>query len=223
MLLRRRESGLPLEQVLGWAEFHGLRMLVEPEVFVPRRRSEVLVDEALRLASPSALILDLCCGSGALATALAHRLSGAEVWASDLHPAAVRCARRNLAPYAAHVVEGDLYDPLPRRLRGTVDLLVVNAPYVPTDAVAMMPPEARDHEPRMTLDGGPDGLDLQRRVIVEAGAWLAPNAHLLIETSQGQAPVTAAAMAAAGFSVRVVRDEERDGTVVVGSLAAGCS
>ena len=108
--------------------------------------------------------------------------------AADVDPAAVACARRNLPP----VYQGDLYAALPERLRGRVDLLVVNAPYVPTAAIATMPPEARDHEPRVALDGGADGLDVQRRVAADAPAWLRPGGALLIETGADQAPRTAA-------------------------------
>ena len=138
-------------------------------------------------------------------------LAGVELHAADIDPAAVGCARRNLR---AGVYEGDLYAPLPERLRGRVDLLVVNAPYVPTAAIATMPPEARDHEPRVALDGGADGLDVQRRVAAEAPAWLRPGGHLLIETGADQAPHTAAVFAAAGL-VPLVEYAE-DATVVIG-------
>jgi release factor glutamine methyltransferase len=95
--------------------------------------------------------------------------------------------------------------------------VVANAPYVPTGAIALMPPEARDHEPRVALDGGTDGLDVQRRVAAAAPRWLAPGGSLLIETSERQAPLTAAAVAASGLVPRVERSEELDGTAVVGS------
>jgi release factor glutamine methyltransferase len=139
-----------------------------------------------------------------------------QLHAADLDPAAVRCARRNLV---GSVYEGDLYAALPAALRGRVDVLVANAPYVPTDAIALMPPEARDHEARAALDGGADGLDVQRRVAAGAPDWLAPGGSLLIETSGRQAPETLAAVARAGLTGRVVVDEELAGTVVVGRLA----
>ncbi|CUR60067.1 HemK family modification methylase [metagenome] len=217
-MVSRRVAGLPLEQVVGWAQFLDLRIVVEPGVFVPRRRTEAVATEALRLAGAHPVVLDLCCGSGALATVLAARLRDAEVWAADLHPAAVRCARRNLAAYGGHVVEGDLFEPLPHTLRGRVDVMVVNAPYVPTGAIALMPPEARDHEPRVTLDGGVDGLVLHRRIACQVGAWLGPGGRVLIETSTSQAEATSAALSDAGLDVRVVRDDDRDGTVAVGTL-----
>jgi release factor glutamine methyltransferase len=214
-LLDRRVAGEPLEQVLGWAEFCGMRFVVEPGVFVPRQRTRLLVREAVALAAPGAVVLDLCCGTGAVGAAVAAAVGDVELHAADVDPAAVRCARRNVA---GAVYEGDLYDPLPAGLRGRVDVLVANAPYVPTDAIALMPPEARDHEARAALDGGADGLDLQRRVAAGAPDWLAPGGALLIETSARQAPGTLAAFAAAGLRARVVRDEDLAGTVVVGRL-----
>lgn len=209
-----RVAGLPLEQILGWAEFCGLRISVEPGVFVPRRRTEFLVRQAAALATPQAVILDLCCGTGAVGAALGALVGGGELHAADIDPAAVRCARRNIN---GQVHEGDLYDALPHTLRGRVDILAVNAPYVPTDAIGMMPPEARIHEPRVALDGGADGLDVQRRVAAEALQWLAPGGHLLIETGESQSPQTAEAFTRHGLLARVVTSDELYATVVIGT------
>ena len=210
----QRILGTPLEQILGWAEFCGLRIVVEPGVFVPRRRTELLV----RLAATSRprTVVDICCGSGAVGAALAHVLDGLELHASDIDTAAVRCARRNVESGGGHVYAGDLYASLPEELRGHVDVIVANAPYVPTDAIGSMPPEARDHEPRVALDGGVDGLDVQRRVASDATGWLTPNGRLLIETSVRQAERTAEIVAAAGFATDIVHDDELVGTVVIG-------
>ncbi|QXG76398.1 putative protein N(5)-glutamine methyltransferase [Modestobacter sp. L9-4] len=216
-LVARRVAGEPLEQVLGWAEFCGQRFVVEPGVFVPRRRTQLLVDAAVAVGGPGAVVLDLCCGVGAVGAAVATALGGVELHAADVDPAAVRCARRNLAGLGA-VYEGDLFDPLPVALAGRVDLLVVNAPYVPTAAIALMPPEARDHEARAALDGGADGLVVHRRVAAGARRWLAPGGTLLIETSRRQAPGTQALVAGAGLAARVLTDDELDGTAVVGRL-----
>jgi release factor glutamine methyltransferase len=215
-MVERRVAGLPLEQVLGWAEFAGRRVAVEPGVFVPRRRTELLVREAAALARPGAVVVDLCCGSGAIGVAVAASVPGIELHAADVDPAAVRCARRNVAAVGGQVYEGDLDAPLPAALRGRVDVLMANAPYVPTGAVGLMPPEARLHEPRVALDGGADGLDVQRRVAAAAPHWLAPGGHLLIETSERQAPHTSAAIAAAGLTARVLHAAELDATVVIG-------
>ncbi len=219
-LAGRRVAGEPLEQVLGWAEFAGLRMLLEPGVFVPRRRTELLAAEAARFA---AAIADegrtpWCSTCAAVSARSAppwpRPSSRIDLVAADIDPAAVRAARRNLEPLGARVVAGDLFDPVPHDLLGRVDVLTVNAPYVPTEEIAMMPPEARDHEARVALDGGGDGLDVHRRVAASAPDWLAPGGHLLIETSRRQAPTTAALVTAGGLVARVVHDEEVDATVV---------
>ncbi len=114
--------------------------------------------------------------------ALVAALDRAELYAVDIDPAAVRCARRNITATVGQVYEGDLYQPLPATLRARVDVLVVNAPYVPTEAIGLLPREARMHEPRVAFDGGADGLDVQRRVAAAAPQWLAPGGHLLSPT-----------------------------------------
>jgi release factor glutamine methyltransferase len=221
-MVGRRAAGEPLEHVLGWAEFCDLRIALDPGVFVPRRRTELLVRQAAALARPRAVVLDLCCGSGAVGAALVALLGPVELYAVDIDPVAVRCARRNVAA-DGQVYEGDLYEPLPATLRGRVDILVANAPYVPTGAIGLMPPEARLHEPWVALDGGADGLDVQRRVSAAAPRWLAPGGHLLIETSERQAPQTVDAVTRSGLVPRVARCDELDATVVVGArcLRAG--
>ncbi|MFI2752009.1 putative protein N(5)-glutamine methyltransferase [Cellulomonas sp. P22] len=223
-----RVAGLPLEQVLGWAQFCGLRIAVEPGVFVPRRRTELLVHEAAAHVAatrarsagasgmPRTVVVDLCCGSGAVAAALAAQLGAVEVHAVDIEPAAVRCARRNLAPDVGHVYEGDLDTPLPATLRGRVDVLVANAPYVPTDALDLLPPEARLHEPLSALDGGTDGLDVVHRVIEAAPGWLAPGGALLVETSERQGARVIEAMTRGGLAARLVSDDDLGATVAIG-------
>ncbi|MCW6005448.1 putative protein N(5)-glutamine methyltransferase [Micromonospora sp. CPCC 205371] len=217
VMVERRVAGQPLEHVLGWVEFHGLRIALEPGVFVPRRRTEFLAAQAIARCPSPAVVVDMCCGSGALGAAVAAaRGGGIELYAVDVEPAAVRCARRNLAPVGGRVYEGDLFAPLPADLRGRVDILVANVPYVPTEAVALLPPEARVHEPRVALDGGPDGLDVLRRVATAAGQWLAPGGHLLVETSEGQAPHAFEAFARAGLAPEVASDQDLNATVVAG-------
>src|SRR5687768_15766606 len=206
----QRVQGRPLEMVVGWAGFRGERIRVDPGVFVPRRRTEFLVELAVPLLVPGGTAVDLCCGTGAVAAALAREIPGIEVYAADVDPAAVACARRNLP--TARVFEGDLFDALPGSLRGRVDVLAVNAPYVPTAEIVLMPPEARDHEHRVALDGGDDGLDVQRRVVDGATDWLAIGGHLLIETSVRQAPVTLAFFSAAGLEARIEHSDEYDAT-----------
>jgi release factor glutamine methyltransferase len=216
-LVERRVTGEPLEYVIGFAEFCGLRIAVEPGVFVPRRRSEFLVAQAAAGVESGAVVVDLCCGTGAIGVALAARLQLAELHVVDIDPVAVRCARRNIVAAGGHVYEGDLYEPLPITLRGRVDVLVANAPYVPTDEIALLPAEARVYEARIALDGGADGLDIQRRVSAEAIHWLAPGGRLLIETSEHQAPDTLEMVARAGLTPALNSSEAFEATVVIGS------
>jgi release factor glutamine methyltransferase len=158
----------------------------------------------------------MCCGSGAVGVALAAALGRIQLHATDIEPAAVRCARGNVATVGGQVYQGDLFEPLPADLRGRVDLLMANAPYVPTHAIVHMPPEARDHEPQVALDGGEDGLEIQRRVAAEAASWLAPTGHLVVETSERQAPESLAILGRHGLAARVARSDELDATVVIG-------
>ncbi|MFF1559786.1 putative protein N(5)-glutamine methyltransferase [Streptomyces sp. NPDC058279] len=219
-LLARRVAGEPLETVVGWAEFCGLRMEVGAGVFVPRRRSEFLAGQAAARTGPGAVVVDLCCGVGALGAAVASRVPGVELHAADIDEGALVYARRNVAPYGGRVHRGDLYAALPDSLRGRVDVLVVNAPYVPTDEIAFLPAEARDHEPTATLDGGPDGVAVHRRVAAQAARWLAPGGRLLIETSARQSPLTASALTSGGLAVRAVTSDEFHATVLIGTAPA---
>ena len=224
-MVGRRAAGLPLEHVIGWAEFCGLRIEVDPGVFVPRRRTEFLVERAAAVSPPRAVVVDLCCGSGALGAALAVSLAGAggcaELHAADIDPAAVRCARRNVTAAGGRVYEGDLFEPLPVVLRGRIDVLLANVPYVPTEEVGLLPAEARLHEARVALDGGADGLDVLRRVAAGAPHWLAPGGHLLFETSERQVPQAVGTVTAGGLVARVAECEERYATVVIATRPDG--
>jgi release factor glutamine methyltransferase len=177
-------------------------------------RTEFLVKQAAARGHPGAVVVDLCCGSGAVGAALLAVLGKAEVYAADIDPAAVACARQNLS--AAEVFEGDLFDPLPDELRGRVDILAANVPYVPSEEVRLLPAEAREYEPLVALDGGGDGLDVLRRVAAAAPQWLAPGGHLLVETSERQVPTAVAILEGAGMTPEVARSEEVGATVVIG-------
>jgi release factor glutamine methyltransferase len=280
-MVDRRAAGMPIEYVVGWAEFCGLRIAVDPGVFVPRHRTEFLVRQAADLARraaaaagrgaasagrvaaagrgaaspgrvaaadgqvaavgqaaaegqvaavgqaagpagedparPGVVVVDLCCGSGAVGAALVAALDQAELHAVDIDAAAVACARRNVAAAGGQVYQGDLYEPLPARLRGRVGILVANVPYVPTDAIGLLPSEARMHEPRIALDGGADGLDVMRRVTAAAREWLAPGGHLLIETSERQAPQAVETVARNGLIPQLARSDELNATIVIGT------
>jgi release factor glutamine methyltransferase len=233
-MVDQRVAGLPLEHVLGFVEFDGLRIDLDPGVFVPRRRTELLAREAAALVPTTVpagrvpVVVDLACGCGAIGLAVASRLGQASpldqgsrlrrirLVAVDIDPAAVACARRNLAPLRGQVLTGDLFDPLPAGLGGRVDLIVANLPYVPTGFLDLLPREARLHEPRIALDGGPDGLDLLRRVASGAGDWLRPGGHLLIEVGEEQVAAALGEFTAGGLAASVVVDAEHGATVVVG-------
>ncbi|BDB58292.1 MULTISPECIES: putative protein N(5)-glutamine methyltransferase [Rhodococcus] len=214
-LIARRVGGEPLEHVLGQVFFHGRRIAVREGVFVPRRRTEYLVDCAIELAQPGAVIVDMCCGCGAVGAALATAIEACEVYAGDIDPVATACARLNLPPH--RVFDGDLFDALPGTLRGRVDVLVANAPYVPSGSIGSMPREARCSEPRHALDGGPDGLDVHRRLVAGAGRWLTDGGSLLVESAASQAPVVRDLMTRAGLDADTRGSEEADATVVIGT------
>jgi release factor glutamine methyltransferase len=216
-LVARRSAGEPLEWLLGWAEFADLRIDVLPGVFVPRRRTELLAAEAIARLRPASVAVELCCGSGAVAAAILEEVPFVEVHACDIDPVAVECALLNLPNGNVH--QGDLYDALPVGLRGRIDILVANAPYVPTDEVALMPTEARDHEPRHTLDGGPDGLALLRRTSAAARNWLAPGGHVLIEVSERQLPRALGIFEVDGLSASSAQDGALGANVVIGRSA----
>ena len=207
LMTARRVAGEPLEQVVGWAEFRGLRVAVEPGVFVPRRRTERVAELAVHFAQQveQPVMVDLCCGAGAIAMVVEAEVPHARVHAADIDPAACAVARRNLR---GPVHEGDLYDALPRELTGRVDILAVNAPYVPTGQLDLMPREARLHEHLVALDGGADGLDVHRRVAEQAAEWLAPGGSLLLETSPRQATSTARWCRSAGLSVTIYTNDQ---------------
>lgn len=209
-LVRRRVAGEPLETVLGWAEFAGRRLSVRPGVFVPRRRTELLARTAAALCNPGSVLLELCCGVGPVAATV----TAGEIHLGDLDPAALACARANVPLGHTHL--SDLYADLPADLRGRIDVVAANAPYVPTDRIVQMPSEARDHEQSLALDGGPDGVGLHRRIAAQAPQWLAPGGTLLLETSPAQAPLTEQAMRGAGLVSEVLIDEEIGGCVVRG-------
>ena len=215
-MIARRAAGVPVEHVVGWAAFCDLRIAVGPGVFVPRRRSELLARQAAALTPPGSVVIDLACGAGALGVAIAALAGDIELHACDIDPAAVACARRNVEPAGGHVYQGDLYQPLPATLRGQVTTIAANVPYVPTDQLALMPAEARDHEPAVALDGGRDGLDVLRRAAAGAADWLRPGGHLLIETSKAQAAAATEAFAAAGLAPASRSDPDLGAAIVIG-------
>ena len=218
----RRVAGEPLELVLGFVEFAGLRLAVAPGVFVPRRRTELVARLAIEALPPGGRLADLCCGIGAVAALVASRRPDAEVVAADVDPAAVAVASANLTPFGAAAVVSDMGT----TLTGPFDVITACPPYVPTDEIALMPREARDYEPRQALDGGPDGTDLQAAVFATAAELLRPGGVVIVETSRAQAERTAQRAADAGlsrgvqFKASVGRDKKLGATVVVATLVS---
>jgi release factor glutamine methyltransferase len=214
-MVRRRAEGEPLEQVVGYADFCGIRVGLRPGVFVPRVRSELLVrlGAAAARKAKKPVVVDLCCGSGALGMAVKAQAGQSIVYAADRDPTAVACARDNLGE---RVYEGDLFDALPAELRGRVDVLLANVPYVASRHIPLLPAEARDHEPHTALDGGDDGLDVFRRVIAEAPAWLAHGGLMMSEITEAQIDEATAAVKDAGLRAEIAHDEDLEATVVLG-------
>ncbi|MET0416683.1 MAG: putative protein N(5)-glutamine methyltransferase [Actinoplanes sp.] len=212
-MVERRALGEPLEQVVGYADFAGVRVRLRPGVFVPRVRSELLVRLATADAGTGTAVVDLCCGSGALGLAVRHQRPGIDLHAADVDPVAVACARDNLD---SQVYQGDLFGALPEALRGRIGVLLANVPYVATRHIPLLPAEARDHEPHSTLDGGSDGLDVFRRVVAGAAFWLTPGGVLLSEITEAQAEAAVQAVRAGGLDADVIEDEDLEARVVRG-------
>ena len=220
-MVARRCSGVPLEHVVGWVRFAGVRLVVRPGVFVPRIRTEALVRQALAVTPDDAVVLDLCCGCGAIGAAIAAARDGVRLWATDIDPAAVANARENLAGVNAVVSVGDVDEGVPEGLRGHVHVAVANVPYVPSDQLRLLPAEAREHEQRTALDGGSDGLDILRRVVPRVVSWLRPGGWYLSECAVDQADVAVDVLRSAGLDALAHKDDELDVAVVAGQLNIG--
>jgi release factor glutamine methyltransferase len=202
-LVARRVRGEPLPWITGWVHFCGLRVHVDPGVFVPRPHTEALARRAAQLLPDAGTAVDLCTGSGAVAAVLLAAHPDAEVVATDADPAAVGCARRN----GIQAFEGDLEEPLPRSLRGRVDVVTAVVPYVPTEEFHLLPRDVIANEPRRALDGGPGGTAVLIRAVGAAARLLSPDGTVLLELGGDQADEVASALAGAGLGrIRVHRD-----------------
>jgi len=201
-IVAARAAGVPLEQSLGIAVFAGLDVEIGAGVFVPRRRAEVLVDAALDARPDARVVVDLGCGSGAIAAALATRLPDADAYAVDSDRDALAYAVRNGERFGFRVHDGDWWDALPRHLRGRVDLAVAYLPHVPTSRLDDIPGDFRRHEPEHTVAGGPDGLDPLRAVLRDLDVWVSPDGLLITLVAHEQLP--AATTLTAGRRVLLV-------------------
>ena len=210
--IERRAAREPLQYLLGWEDFHGLRLAVSSDVLVPRPETEGLVEWALEVLAdrPEPAVADLGTGSGAIACAIAHARPAAEVLAVELSGGALAVASRNVRELGlgarVRLLAGDLFAPL-GSIPASLDLVVANPPYLPSAVIASLPPEVSRHEPRAALDGGPDGMSVIRRIVAGAPAVLKPAGWLLMEIGEDQAGPLASLMAAEGFSrIRARRD-----------------
>jgi release factor glutamine methyltransferase len=197
-MVARRARREPLQYILGTQEFMGLEFEVSPAVLIPRRDTEVLVEEAVKRSLPAARILDIGAGSGCIAVALAKALPQAEVWGVEKSPEALALAQRNAGQHGVRMTlfEGSLFEPFPGQ---TFDLIVSNPPYIPTGDLENLQPEVRDYEPWGALDGGADGLDFYRLIISAAPGYLTLGGWLLFEVGLGQAEAVLGLFAAAGL------------------------
>ena len=210
-LVERRAAGEPLQHLLGFEDFQGLRLTVTPDVLIPRPETEGLVEWAVEVLRqrPDAVVADVGTGSGAIACALAARLPGLSLIAVDCSLAALAVAAGNVARLGlrrrVRLVAGDLVAPLAGG--PGVDLVVANLPYLPSAVIPTLPSDVSSREPRLALDGGPDGMALLRRLVAEAPAVLAPGGWLMLEIGEDQAGPLASLMAAEGFvGIRSRRD-----------------
>ena len=216
-LVRRRTAGEPLAWLVGAVDFCGLRVRVDPGVYVPRSQTEALAERAAALLPAGGVAVDLCTGAGAVAAVLQARRPAATVVATDIDPEAVACARAN----GVAALLGDLDGPLPPALRGAVDVITAVVPYVPTDELEFLPRDVVAFEPRRALDGGQDGIEVLSALVARSTRWLRPGGWLALEIGGRQAVAVTAAMEVAGFGkIATLRDEDGDDRAIVGRTIA---
>lgn len=222
-LVHRRAERVPLQHLVGATWFRYLRLRCRPGVFVPRPETEVVaglaIDAARRVRTP--VVAEPCTGTGAIALSVLAEVPGADVWATDLDPAAVALAGENLATVLAgdaevsgpaagarcRILEGDLLAPLEPHLRGGLDVLVSNPPYLPDTDQGRLPPEVARHDPGLALYGGSDGLEVVDRLLDAAVRWLKPGGTLVLEIDDRRADEAARGAQGRGLvEVRVEHD-----------------
>ena len=216
-LVARRLTGEPLAWIVGGVEFCGLRVSVEPGVYVPRWQTEQLARRAAERLPVNGVGVDLCTGSGAIAMVMAAQRPHARVVAGDVDERAVACAAGN----GVEVYEGNLFAPLPGDLRGRVDVVVAVVPYVPASELPLLQRDTFTFESALAYDGGPDGTEVLRRVIEGTPGWLRDGGALLLELGGDQAERIATDLRANGFAATtVLRDDEGDVRGVEAILAS---
>lgn len=224
-LVKRRAAAEPVAYLVGHREFFSLDFLVQPGVFIPRPDTEVLVAAALDLLKPQQAprVLELCTGSGCIPIALAKNHPRVEIVTVEQNPIPYAVARQNIERHQLQqrieLLQGDLFAPLPEGAR--FDMIVSNPPYVPADELPELQADVRDHEPAAALDGGPDGLDVIRRIIATAPSYLNPGGWLLFELDPAQSTAAQELLAAAGFTqISTQPDLSGQPRIVVGCLAS---
>ncbi len=209
-LIDRRAAGEPLQYILGSQEFMGLNFAVNPSVLIPRQDTETLVELALKRVGEkkrSLSILDMCCGSGAIAVSMAHFLPKAKITACDISPEALEVARGNAARNGLNgrieFRESDLFFMTKRkktvRIKDSFDMILSNPPYIPTQDIDTLQTEVRDHEPIKALDGGSDGLDFYRRIAEDAFGSLKKDGLMFLEIGCDQAEAVTSLLSGAGY------------------------
>ena len=213
-LRARRLGGEPLQYLIGTAPFGPIDVQVDARVLIPRPETEQLWERAMHLLPAGAgIVVDLCTGSGCLALATKHERPADRVIAADLSAdaAAVAAANAQRLDLSVEVVVGDLFEPVDESVRGRVDLIVTNPPYVTTDEWHSLPLDVREHEPRMALEAGADGLSVVRRIAHEAAAWLQSEGKLVMEIGETQGRTVLDLFERTGWAARVERDHaDRD-------------
>lgn len=207
--IARRLAREPLQLILGSVGFRHLDVAVRPGVFIPRPETEILAGEAIARTPEGGVVVEACTGTGAVAVAVATEASPSEVHATDICADAVALARTNAATAGAGVTvhHGDLLAPVPTRLRGRVDVLVANPPYVAETEMSGLATEVAQWDPLGALVAGPTGHEVSDRLIAAAGPWLRPGGWLLLETDTTRARATAGRAAAAGLDSAEVRPD----------------
>ncbi len=232
ILVRRRAQGEPLQQILGEIEFYSRTFKVEPGVFIPRPETERLVEEAVKLIAPpdrrllAPVAVEIGCGTGIIGISLALEVPRLIVHATDINPAAVNLTKHNAHTLGAEarvlVQQGNRFDPLPSHLKGQVDLVVSNPPYVRAGDIPGLATEVSEHDPVEALDGGEDGLVFYRALASTVGTWLRPGGHVAVEIGDDQGQDVEDILAASGLEdIMVIRDyADRDRVVTARSAAA---
>jgi release factor glutamine methyltransferase len=218
-LLKRRSKREPLQYILGYVDFYGLKIKVGKGVLIPRPETELLAEEAIKAVKREALsvmrILDLCTGSGCLALALAREFLDAKVYGTDTSENAIRYAKENAELTCINNVtflEGNLFDPIAELIAChpspvTFDLIVSNPPYIKRDDIKNLQPEVKDWEPVEALAGGEDGLDYYRAIIPEARGYLKEGGYLILEIGAGQSREVRRIAEEAGFiNISLIKD-----------------